>query len=211
MSMMTGWVPEDDFAARLLLARKQAGLTVREREEAMSQPPLYDPATGRPYTVDPATSRSYWLDHPPAPPIQPRQPWPRRHPVLAGALAVLAVLGVIRVLTLATSRSGPSRPAASAAGTVVYEVTVTITNPDLIPVRSVDVTMATPSGITQRAGEGVPFSQSYTFGSGAAVVLSAQAGSGTGDVTCRITVNGLVISENTATGDYAVAMCKGAA
>lgn len=26
----TGWVPEDDFAARLLLARKQAGLTVRE-------------------------------------------------------------------------------------------------------------------------------------------------------------------------------------
>lgn len=26
----TGWVPEDDFAARLLLARKQSGLTVRE-------------------------------------------------------------------------------------------------------------------------------------------------------------------------------------
>lgn len=25
-----GWVPQDDFAARLLLARKQAGLTVRE-------------------------------------------------------------------------------------------------------------------------------------------------------------------------------------
>lgn len=29
MSTTTGWVPEDDFAARLLLARKHAGLTVR--------------------------------------------------------------------------------------------------------------------------------------------------------------------------------------
>lgn len=30
MTTATGWVPEDDFATRLLLARKHSGLTVRE-------------------------------------------------------------------------------------------------------------------------------------------------------------------------------------
>ena len=52
----------------------------------------------------------------------------------------------------------------------------------------------------------------FTFPAGAFVYLSAQNKQGYGSVTCMITTgDGDVISENTASGGYAIATCKGTA
>lgn len=81
---------------------------------------------------------------------------------------------------------------------------------------SADVTMETPTGTVQatpdipmklKTGEPVK----YMFDRGAFVYISAQKGDYYGDVTCRIRVDGKIVSENTATGKYSIATCKGTA
>jgi len=47
------------------------------------------------------------------------------------------------------------------------------------------------------------------FKSGAFVYLSIQNGKGYGSVTCRITIDGKVVSENTSHGGYKIATCTG--
>ncbi len=53
---------------------------------------------------------------------------------------------------------------------------------------------------------GLPWSKQFSAGPGHTFLLSAQ-GHGTGSVTCRILVNGKVISEATASGQPARTMC----
>jgi hypothetical protein len=47
------------------------------------------------------------------------------------------------------------------------------------------------------------------FKTGAFVYLSVQNRDASGSVTCRITVDGYVVSENTSVGGYTIATCKG--
>jgi hypothetical protein len=47
------------------------------------------------------------------------------------------------------------------------------------------------------------------FPEGSVVYISAQNMGDSGDITCRITVDGRVLSENTASGGYAIATCEG--
>jgi hypothetical protein len=77
-----------------------------------------------------------------------------------------------------------------------------------------EVTLETPTGSTQVSPD-LPMGfkdggkLTYTFSPGDFVYISAQNPDEYGSVTCRITVNGEVISENTASGSYAIATCKG--
>lgn len=95
--------------------------------------------------------------------------------------------------------------------TVVYEVEGTAD--------SVDITIATPTGIEQKSGLSVPLKRKsdgkrglqLTFTSGSFVSISAQNQGDFGTVTCRITVDGVVVSENTASGAYTIASCDGRA
>lgn len=74
-----------------------------------------------------------------------------------------------------------------------------------------DVTMQTPTGIQQIAAA-VPMREEMTFQTGAFVYISAQKqGDGFGAITCRIIVDGAVISENTSTAAYGIAACEGSA
>ena len=81
-----------------------------------------------------------------------------------------------------------------------------------------DVTMETPTGMSQISPD-VPMVREsdgragleMEFSSGAYVYLSAQNNRSHGTVSCRITVDGVVVSENSATGGYAIATCKGTA
>ncbi len=80
---------------------------------------------------------------------------------------------------------------------------------------SVQVTMQTPTGQTQvdadlplsteDGTEGLYFT---AFSAGAFLYISAQ-NQDTGSITCRIEVDGTVISQNTATADYGIATCEG--
>jgi hypothetical protein len=78
-----------------------------------------------------------------------------------------------------------------------------------------DLTAETPTGTTQatpdlplRLKTGEPMT--YEFQRGDFVYLSAQSKDGR-TITCRITVDGTVVSENTSTGQFGIATCKGTA
>lgn len=80
--------------------------------------------------------------------------------------------------------------------------------------RSASFTAAMPDGTSQgefspplenRAGdEGLRFCADM----GEFTYLSIQNGTDAGDVTCKIEIDGVVVAENTSTGDYAIADCS---
>lgn len=82
----------------------------------------------------------------------------------------------------------------------------------------VDITIQTPTGTSQQTVHALPMqSQSgaeglaFTFTRGAFVYLAAQNNSEGGTVTCRITVDGETIAENTTSAGYGIASCEGRA
>jgi len=96
---------------------------------------------------------------------------------------------------------------ASLVGEVTYEVDGSAT--------SASVTMEMPSGTSQVSVD-LPLTNqdgdvgvTNKFSRGSFVYISAQNKESYGSVTCRIKVDGAVISENTSSGAYAIATCKG--
>jgi hypothetical protein len=79
------------------------------------------------------------------------------------------------------------------------------------------VTYETPTG-TSQSNPDIPMKKkssstpglTFTFDAGDFVYISAQSKTASGTVICRITVDGKVISQNSASG-YGVASCKGSA
>lgn len=93
---------------------------------------------------------------------------------------------------------------------VVYEVEGTAD--------SVSITIQTPSGSSQAANRAVPLTSDGSpgieiagFTAGDFVYLSAQNEGEYGTVTCRISVDGDVVSEVTSTGAYTIATCDATA
>ncbi len=131
--------------------------------------------------------------------------------ILGGVvLAMVAMFALMAVFTDDSSEPAVKAPVA-APPVVVYNVEGSASGADL--------TMETPTGTSQATGRSVPLTtkdgqQGLTirgFRHGAFVYISAQNTGGSGDLTCSITVDGVVISENTAQGAYAIATCKGTA
>ena len=135
------------------------------------------------------------------------------------AIAILALMVAVGVIVSAVRGDSEDRaspglerlPATSGTVEVLYEVEGSV------PFAS--VTLVTPTGIEQiepdvplvtRAGA---TGLTYRFGRGEFVSLSAQktANRGGGRITCRITVDGRVVSENTSTADFGIASCDGSA
>lgn len=101
----------------------------------------------------------------------------------------------------------PSTPApANSTHTVLYEVEAdSVTGSG----RTGLVTAGTPAGgTTQRTGL-LPITGTFTFSTGEAVYVSVQNQQPAGSVTCRITVDGVVVSENSSSGGYTIATCQG--
>lgn len=143
-------------------------------------------------------------------------PWWRRHLslIIIGALALVVVITVASTASGRAAREEAERQAkvdafveAMTPVNVVYQVEGDGTYADL--------TMATPTGTTQVSAK-LPLKNKsngdlvQSFDRGDFVYLSGQIQNGSW-LTCRITVDGKVISENTATGDYAIATCDGTA
>ena len=77
------------------------------------------------------------------------------------------------------------------------------------------VMVTTPTG-TEQATPSLPLRNqagelgvTHEFGPGEFVYVSAQNEGEYGSVTCRITVDGVVVSENTSSGAYGIATCEG--
>lgn len=79
-----------------------------------------------------------------------------------------------------------------------------------------DITIETPTGTSQQDDVLLPMmakddSEGLHFMAepGTFVYIAAQNGGAAGDVTCRIEVDGKVVSENRSSGAYSIATCKG--
>ncbi len=118
--------------------------------------------------------------------------------VLGGA----AILGVA-VLALNWPQAG-TPPTTS--HTVLYEAEASGASGP----RTGSSTMQTDSGGSSQGQVPLPATQTlHNFSSGDFVYLSVQNQDAAGAVTCRITVDGVVVSENTSTGGYVIATCQG--
>lgn len=97
--------------------------------------------------------------------------------------------------------------------TVVYEAEA----PDSEGPRTANYTLRSSDGGTVQGDIDLPLKNqngtlglTFTgFGTGAFVYLSVQNGDEYGSVTCRITVDGAVVSENTSSGGFTIATCQG--
>lgn len=143
---------------------------------------------------------------------EPRLPDPAQRPapgLQTGAKVALVLLGLLAAGVVAVGAWALSwtdhGPAAPTTHTVVYEATA---DSAYGSGRTGMVTAQAPGGTTQKTGL-LPITGTYTFGSGDFVYLSVQNGQGLGSVTCRITVDGVVVSENTSDGGYTIATCQG--
>jgi hypothetical protein len=132
--------------------------------------------------------------------------------LVLGIAAAIIIVGWIAGRGDGDSPSGGSSGSSggeSTTASVLYEVEGTA--------ESATITAEMPTGTSQGTGKTVPLTTTSgrgltnTFPRGAFVYISAQNEGATGDITCRITVDGVVISENAASGGYAIATCQGTA
>lgn len=135
---------------------------------------------------------------------------------VGGVLAVVAVLvGALFVASNINSRPAAESPPSSSGSfsnalpEVVYEVegTAAVAN----------ITYTTSSGIAQQSSVKVPLTAkggsqrgiTFTMDRGDVVSISSQNRGSSGSLTCRITVDGVVVSTNTSSGAYTIATCSG--
>lgn len=201
-------------------AGREAALPRIPDEAIRPEPPVF-PApqvlsqAAAPPTPYVAPARPILSDLPPAVPGPGRKPrkWP--------AVALLAAVAVAVVAVFASTASGSSSSASSDSGSstshysstvdVLYEVEGTATG--------TDVTLESPTGTSQLTGKAVPLGNRsagtrgihYTMPRGHFVYLSAQNTDDTGSITCKITVDGVLVASNTSSGGYAIASCSGTA
>jgi hypothetical protein len=71
-----------------------------------------------------------------------------------------------------------------------------------------DVTYGTASGQTQQQGVDIPWTDTETMGYGGIPIILAQ-NTAAGTITCTITVDGIAVARNEATGEFAIAQCNG--
>lgn len=129
--------------------------------------------------------------------------------VIVGVVALAIINSVVGSGDDGSSHFESSTSSTSSPATVLYELEGSVAY--------ADVTMVTPTGIEQitpdvplktRAGE---TGLTWSFSRGEFVSISAQMKGGSGVITCRITVDGVVISENTSSAAYGIASCDGTA
>jgi hypothetical protein len=122
------------------------------------------------------------------------------------AIAALAAAGIaLGVGACAPPTTSTYAPPAPKPVTVEYQVDGSAT--------SASLTYQNPTGVAQTDASlptSLPYPQGQ-FHAGDFVYVSAQNSGASGTTTCRILVDGVVISQNTASGAYTIATCSGSA
>lgn len=181
------------------------------------KPPAYELSVPQHQQPPPnQASSQVSMGRPPAPVPDPARRYSGWR-MARGAL-VLIVVGTAFAIwvpswfkTDSSSSSSSYSSVVSSSRKVLYEVEGTAT--------TVNITYQTPSGTAQGADKKVPLGNkaSGTVGitlameRGDFVYISAQNQGSSGTVTCRITVDGVVVSKVTSSGAYTIASCSGKA
>lgn len=142
----------------------------------------------------------------------PQQPTKRKKwPWILGGFVALVVLGSAIGTAGGGGGNQPSAGGSSTESTqqapdkpaqVVYEVTGSGT--------ASNISYGASGGVSQKTGASLPWKHTEPYDGGYDFfTLSAQNGNNDGEITCRITVDGEVVKENTSSGPYAVVSCSG--
>lgn len=156
-----------------------------------------------PYAQQQYPPQAYYPPPTPAPRKRRKWPW-----IVGGAAALLLVIAVAggggQAPAGSTSTAGGSAPAvSSSAATVVYEITGSG--------RASNVTYNSDGGgsIAQEAGVKLPWRKEISVDRGFAITTVSAQNAGSGQITCRILVDGEVVKENTSSGQYSIVTCTG--
>jgi Mycobacterium membrane protein len=142
----------------------------------------------------------------PTAPPKKRKVWPW---VLLGVCLVLILgfAGCVAIIGTAANQVGDQIKADSRPVLVTYEVT----GEGVSTANNITYTKDVNLGQEQATGQPLPWKKDIQFGEGLFKPLSivAQAGDGTGTITCRILVDGAEVTKSTSQGQFAVVSCSG--
>lgn len=156
-----------------------------------------------PYTPQPGQPPQGYYQQPPAP---KKKPWYKRAIIMVPlTLIVLLVLFVGGCSALFSKAADEVDKDMNAEHTITYQISGDTTD--------ANVTYSVgEANTTQETGVASGWSKEVTVKGFWGASLTASNGmNGGGTVTCQILVNGNVVNENTATGDYASASCRASA
>jgi hypothetical protein len=123
--------------------------------------------------------------------------------------AGLLLLAVVMAVVQRTGDEPSGESATPVRHVAIYELEGTAA--------SAHVTMATPTGTSQFAADVPMHTKGGAVGlrqvvqPGQVLYLSAQQDLGGTTITCRITVDGVVVAENTSTGRFSITTCRATA
>lgn len=134
------------------------------------------------------------------------------------AIAVALPIGLLLTGCVASTPEPAATPSAPAPVEVRYEVDFEAAHKGLTSkTPSADITVSTPTGTVQKTVDLPMKTKDGQIGvrgdapAGSPLYISAQKNDAYGSITCRIYSSGELISENTSSGDYSIATCKGTA
>ena len=160
----------------------------------------------------------------PMPPAPKKRKWPW---IVGGIVLLFVIIGVANGGGSATPTNATTTPTAAASAAAAPTIpAVEQPPPAAEPAGSVVVYEVTGSGTAgnvtymkegfsqeQQTSAKLPWRKELQFeekvGGFAPLSLVAQNGANSGDITCRITVDGEVVGESTSNGQYAVVTCTG--
>lgn len=103
---------------------------------------------------------------------------------------------VLAAVTLATAVSGCT---SSAEKKVVFEVSGPA---------AADITYGTGADQSQENGAALPWKKEVTSSADVLITVLLAQSKGTGEISCKITVDGKVVKENKSSGEFAVVTCS---
>ena len=179
-----------------------------------------DPRQQRPVTPPQWQQRGYPASQPPQPQFQPQPPYqypPQQQPPRKSRKGPLAFFGcgglaaVFILIVVLASHSSPS-PSSAAGTQLTQAATPTVQTQPAAAQTVTFVVTGSPADVTYGpAGTSVsgtvPMHVSKPLGTPLYYDISAQL-QGAGTVSCKIEVNGAVISSSTASGGYNIATCE---
>lgn len=149
--------------------------------------------------------------YPPAPQLAPQAKRRRRWPWIVGGILVLLVLAAMCSAPKTTSSTSPTAaggataPAAPASSGSTATVTYEILGSG--KASTVSYSSDGAGSISQDTGAALPWRKEITVDRGFAIVNVTAQNARTGELTCRITVDGQVVKEAKSSGQYAVVSC----
>ena len=126
-----------------------------------------------------------------------------RNKTLIAGLAAAATIA-LACSSGGTDTAGPGAQDTDGAGDKSAKKTIVL---EVSGAKKADITYGLNSDQSQDNGAKVPWKKSLSSGEAMVIATVVAQNKGSGSISCKITVDGKVVKENTSKGEYAVVTC----